>query len=82
MAAPIHDDGNIEKVIISLGSEPGGGLVVTTYSFLVVHRATAITLAARNKVPAMYPFRIYAVDGGLLSYRASNIEAAATIAAY
>ena len=43
-------------------------------SFLVVHRATIITQAARNKVPAMYPLRIHVMDGGLLSYGASNID--------
>jgi ABC-type uncharacterized transport system substrate-binding protein len=45
-----------------------------TDSFLVVHRATIITQAARNKVPAMYPLRIHVMDGGLLSYGASNID--------
>ena len=74
IAAPVHDDGDIEKVISSLGSEPGGGLVVETDSFLVVHRATVITQADRNKVPAMYPLRIHAMDGGLLSYGANNID--------
>jgi ABC-type uncharacterized transport system substrate-binding protein len=74
IAAPVHDDSDIEKVITSLGREPGGGLVVMTDSFLVVHRATVITQAARNKVPAMYPLRIHAVDGGLMSYGASNID--------
>jgi len=74
IAAPVHNDGDIEKVITSLGREPGGGLVVETDTFLVVHRATVITQAARNKVPAMYPLRIHARDGGLLSYGASNID--------
>jgi putative ABC transport system substrate-binding protein len=74
IAAPVHDDGDIEKVIASLGREPGGGLVVQTDTFLVVHRATVITQAARNKVPAMYPLRIHARDGGLLSYGASSID--------
>jgi putative ABC transport system substrate-binding protein len=74
IAAPVHDDGDIEKVITSLGREPGGGLLVETDSFLVVHRATIITQAARNKVPAMYPLRIHAMDGGLLSYGANNID--------
>ena len=74
IAAPVHDDGDIEKVITSLGREPGGGLVVETDSFLVVHRATVITQAFRNKVPAMYPLRIHAMDGGLLPYGANNID--------
>jgi putative ABC transport system substrate-binding protein len=74
IAAPVHNDGDIEKVITSLGREPGRGLVVETDSFLLVHRATVITQAARNKVPAIYPLSIFAKDGGLLSYGASNID--------
>lgn len=74
IAAPVHNDDDIEKVITSLGRKPGGGLIVETDSFLVVHRATVIIQAARNKVPAMYPLRIDAIDGGLLSYGVSNID--------
>jgi putative ABC transport system substrate-binding protein len=72
IVAPVNNDDDIEKVITSLGREPGGGLVVETDSFLVVHRATVISHAARNKVPAIYPLRIHAIDGGLLSYGVSN----------
>jgi putative ABC transport system substrate-binding protein len=51
--APVHSDAEIETVIIALGREPGGGLVVMPDTFTVVHRAPIILAAARNNVPAV-----------------------------
>jgi putative tryptophan/tyrosine transport system substrate-binding protein len=68
IAAPVHDDLEIETAIFSLGREPLGGLVVMPDTFMVVHRVPIISTAARNNVPAVYPRSEYARDGGLLSY--------------
>ncbi len=68
IAAPVHSDAEIETVITSLGREPGGGLVVMPDTFMLVHRAPIILLAARNNVPAVYRTSVFARDGGLLSY--------------
>jgi putative ABC transport system substrate-binding protein len=72
LAAPVHSDSEIEAAIASLGRQPGGGFIVVVDSFLLVHRATVIVQAARSKMPAVYPLRINALDGGLLSYGADN----------
>jgi putative ABC transport system substrate-binding protein len=66
--APVHSDVEIETAITALGREPGGGLVVPPDGFMLVHRASIITAAARNNVPAVYPDSVSARDGGLLSY--------------
>ena len=66
--APVHDDAEIETAIIALGREPGGGLVVMPDAFMNVHRASIISAAARNNVPAVYSLSVAARDGGLLSY--------------
>jgi putative tryptophan/tyrosine transport system substrate-binding protein len=66
--APIHDDAEVEMVITSLGREPRGGLVVPQDSFMIVHRAPVILLAALNNVPVVYQRSISVRDGGLLSY--------------
>jgi putative ABC transport system substrate-binding protein len=63
-----HSDAEIETVITSLGREPGVCLVVMPDIFMNVHRATIISLAARNHVPAVYFARVFPRDGGLLSY--------------
>jgi putative ABC transport system substrate-binding protein len=68
ITAPVHDDVEIETAIIALGREPGGGLVVPPDAFMAAHRASIISAAARNNVPAIYPLSAFARVGGLLSY--------------
>jgi putative ABC transport system substrate-binding protein len=68
IVVPVRSDSEIELAINSLGREPGGGFVVETDAFMVVHRAPIIMQAARNSVPAVYPLLPFAKDGGLLSY--------------
>jgi putative ABC transport system substrate-binding protein len=66
--ARVHSDPEVQSVIVSLGREPGGGLVVMGDSFMTTHRAPIISLAARNNVPAVYYATYYVRDGGLVSY--------------
>ena len=68
IAAPVHNDAEIETVITSLGLEPGGALVVMPDAFTLNHRAPIILLAARNNVPAVYQTPDFVRDGGLVSY--------------
>ena len=68
IAAPVHDDAEIEQVITSLGREPGGGLIVSPDGFMFIHRAPIISLTARSKVVTVYQFSVYVGEGGLLSY--------------
>jgi len=58
----------VEAAISDLAREPGGGLVVPPDNFSYVHRELIFTLAARHRVPAVYPFRFMAREGGLVSY--------------
>ncbi|MGB9388565.1 MAG: ABC transporter substrate-binding protein [Xanthobacteraceae bacterium] len=74
IVAPVHSEAEIETVITSLGREPGGGLVVLPDTFLQVHRAAIILLAARNNVPAAYCDNSFAVDGGLFSYGPDQVD--------
>jgi putative ABC transport system substrate-binding protein len=80
--APVHSDIQIETAIISLGREPGGGLVVMPDAFTEVHRAQTILAAARNKVPAVYPLSETARDGGLLSYGVDPVDMFRRAASY
>jgi putative ABC transport system substrate-binding protein len=68
IAAPVHSVAELETVITALGHEVGGGFVVAADFFLFSNRASIISLAARNDVPAIYPWREVATAGGLLSY--------------
>jgi putative ABC transport system substrate-binding protein len=66
--ARVHNDSEIEATIRDLGSEPEGGLVVMPDVFTNAHRASVISAAARNNVPAIYSQSVAVKDGGLLSY--------------
>jgi putative tryptophan/tyrosine transport system substrate-binding protein len=80
--APVRSDAEIESVITSLGSEPSGGLVGMSDSFLAVHAAAITLLATRNKVPAIYYNAIFPRAGGLLSYAADTRDQFYRAAAY
>ena len=54
--APVHSDVEIETAIVAQGREPGGGLVAFGDLFVTAHRASTISAAARNNVPAVYLF--------------------------
>jgi putative ABC transport system substrate-binding protein len=71
---PVHSDAEIEEAIRDIGGEPGGGLVVLPDLFNTVHRSPIISAAARNNVPAVYYFSIFARDGGLLSYGPDQVD--------
>jgi putative ABC transport system substrate-binding protein len=71
---PVHSDVEIEAAIIALGREPRGGLVVHPDGFMGAHRASIISAAARNKVPAVYNLSAFARDGGLLSYDVNRVD--------
>ena len=79
---PVHGDGEIETAIIALGREPGGGLVVNPDAWMQVHRASIISAAARNNVPAVYGASEPARDGGLLSYGPDRVDLYRRAASY
>jgi putative tryptophan/tyrosine transport system substrate-binding protein len=66
--ASVRDRSELESVISAQAGEPNDGLVVLTDSFTSSHRAEIVSLAARYRLPAVYPFRFFAELGGLLSY--------------
>jgi putative ABC transport system substrate-binding protein len=82
IAAPVHDDVEIETAIIALGREPGGGLVVVGDAFTAAHRVPIISAAARNNVPAVYALSSLARDGGLLSYGPDLVDTWRRAASY
>src|SRR5262249_54448836 len=80
--APVHGDEEIETAIITLGREPGGGLVVGPDAFTEVHRAPIISAAARNNVPAIYSTSDFVKEGGLLSYGIDRVDIFRRAASY
>jgi putative tryptophan/tyrosine transport system substrate-binding protein len=68
VSASVHDVVDLEAVIADLGKEPGGGFVANGDFFLLNNRAQIIASAAKNRVPAIYPWREVPAAGGLMSY--------------
>ena len=83
IVAPVRDAPELESAIAAQARAPNGGLIVMPEPFIVAHRAEVIALAARYRLPAVYPFRFFAELGGLLSYgndQTDNFRRAATYA--
>jgi putative ABC transport system substrate-binding protein len=59
---------DLERMIDSFARELNGGLMVLPDVSTLNYRDGVIGLAARHRLPAVYPFRIFAASGGLLSY--------------
>ena len=72
--APVHDRSEFESVVAAQAREPDGGLVVIADAFTSAHRVEITSLAARYRLPALYPWRHFAEVGGLLSYGTDLID--------
>jgi len=68
IASPVHDLSDLESVIAAQARGPISGLIVMPDGFMNVHRAEIVSLAARHRVPAIYPWRFFPELGGLMSY--------------
>jgi putative tryptophan/tyrosine transport system substrate-binding protein len=66
--APVHGTEEIEAVMAKLGREAGAGLFVMSDTSMVVYRETIYSLAERYRLPTIYPHRVFAAEGGLMSY--------------
>ena len=66
--AAVGSGAEIGPVLEAFAREPNGGLIVLPDITTMNHRDAIIELAARHRLPAMYPFRYFAVSGGLMSY--------------
>jgi putative ABC transport system substrate-binding protein len=70
----VRDAGAIEEAVAAFARSANGGLIVTASSLVVPHRDLIFVLAARYRLPALYPLRFYAVAGGLASYGPDIID--------
>ena len=70
----IRDADTISRGIDLFARRENGGLVVPATPLSTVHLATIIASAAKNKLPAIYPYRYFVNRGGLISYGADNLD--------
>jgi putative tryptophan/tyrosine transport system substrate-binding protein len=70
----VRDAGEIERVVTAFARSSNGGLIVTGSALATVHRELITTLAARYRLPAVYPQRSFVTVGGLISYGPDSID--------
>jgi putative tryptophan/tyrosine transport system substrate-binding protein len=68
IVAPVNDVAGIEDAISTQSREPGGSVIVLMDIFTVTNRMPIITSSVRHRVPVVYPYRVMAIDGGLVAY--------------
>src|SRR5262245_9001520 len=81
-SANVRDPAEIERAFSNFGRLPNGGLIVTASPLATTHRDLIISLAARHRLPTIYPFRYYVAGGGLLAYGPNQIEQMQSAAGY
>lgn len=77
-----NSDADIERAIASFAAIPNGGLILPPDSTTISRRNLVVALAARYRLPAVYPFRIFVDAGGLMSYGTDFIEMFQLAASY
>ena len=80
--APVENAADIEHAIKSFAGVPNGGLVLPPDSMTLTNRDLILSLAARHRLPAVYPFRSFVVAGGLISYGTDQVNMFGQTASY
>jgi len=80
--AAVRDGPEIEKAFQMVANAPGVGVIPVPDALFTLNRKRLITLAAEQRLPAVYYFRYFAADGGLMSYGPDTIEVYRQAAAY
>src|SRR5206468_9659275 len=70
----LRDASEIEQAISVFAQRPNGGLIFTASQFGANHAALFTELAARHKLPAVYPYDYFVTAGGLISYGPERSE--------
>src|SRR5215475_10160200 len=71
--ADVRDVREIERAVTTFVQGSNGGLIVTGSPGALFHRGLIVALAARHRLPAVYPGRYFVTDGGLISYGVDTI---------
>ena len=72
----------IEHGVTAFASDENGGLILSAGAAGIRNRELVLMLAARHRLPAVYPFRIFAASGGLMSYGIDTTESSRGAAGY
>jgi putative tryptophan/tyrosine transport system substrate-binding protein len=80
--AAVHNAVEIERALEQIARESDSALLVLPDLFNATNRQSIITLAARHRLPAVYPFRYFVTSGGLMSYGTELLDTYRQAASY
>ncbi|HEX2336324.1 MAG TPA: ABC transporter substrate-binding protein, partial [Hyphomicrobiaceae bacterium] len=78
----LRDAGEIERAVTAFAHGPNGGLIVVVGTVATIQRELIVALAARHRLPAIYPYRFFVEAGGLMSYGPSLVDGYRRAAGY
>jgi putative tryptophan/tyrosine transport system substrate-binding protein len=81
-AVGAQDAGDIERAITAFTRSENGGLIVVPNNTTIVHRKLIIALAAKLHLPAVYGYRLFVTEGGLISYGPDIVDQCRRAASY
>jgi putative ABC transport system substrate-binding protein len=70
----VRDAPEIERTIAAFAQRPNGGMILIPTTPTFIHRQLIIDLAARHRLPTIYPYRYFVAAGGLICYGPNEIE--------
>jgi putative ABC transport system substrate-binding protein len=70
----VRDAGEIERAVTAFARGANGGMIVLSGGLAVIHRERIIALAARHRLPAVYPARLFITSGGLMSCGPDTVD--------
>jgi putative tryptophan/tyrosine transport system substrate-binding protein len=77
----VRDTDEIERNVAAFARSGNGGMIVTSGG-TGARRRLIISLASRHKLPSVYPYRYYAIDGGLATYGPNTLDPVRRAAGY
>jgi putative tryptophan/tyrosine transport system substrate-binding protein len=78
----LHIGGDTERAVSDFARDPNGGLIVVVSTVATIRRDLIIALAARHRLPVIFPYRFYVEVGGLMSYGPNLIDGYRRAASY
>ena len=70
----VRDASEIERAVSAFARSANDGLIVSSNALALLHRNLIVALAARHRLPAVYPFRFFVPAGGLVSYGPDSVD--------
>jgi putative ABC transport system substrate-binding protein len=78
----LYVTGGTEREVTEFAGSPNGGLIVVVSAVATIQRELIVALAARHRLPAVYPYRFFVESGGLMSYGPNLIDGYRRSASY